>query len=67
MSERFADGFELYRAAGVRVVPIEDFEESAVWVSSHQILLVDAGLTADERRDVACVYLPSMLARKAGR
>lgn len=57
------DGFDLYRAAGVRVVPIEDFETPAVWVASHQVLLIDAALTAEERRDVALVYLPALIAR----
>ena len=51
----------LFAAAGVRVVPVEDLEEAAVWVSSHRILLIATDLTTEERHDLACAYLPIAL------
>lgn len=52
----------LFAAAGVRVVPIEDFEPGAMWVPEAGVLLIDTNLTSDERAHVARVYLPAVLA-----
>lgn len=52
----------LFAAAGVRVVPIEDFEPKVAWFASQRLLLIDANLTTEERRRVARHYLPAALA-----
>ncbi|HWJ65374.1 MAG TPA: hypothetical protein VNT31_01735 [Nocardioides sp.] len=56
------DGLDLFRAAGVRVVPIEDLGEPAVWVASHRVLMIDTALTTEQRHQVACVFLPAVMA-----
>ncbi|MFW6869212.1 hypothetical protein ACOACQ_17625 [Nocardioides sp. CPCC 206347] len=60
-TEEWCDELDLLRAAGVRVVPMEDLEEAAIWISSHRILLIAADLTSEERHDLACAYLPTAL------
>jgi hypothetical protein len=52
----------LFAAAGVRVVPIEDFAPGAMWVPEAEILLIDTRLTSEERAHVARAYLPVVLA-----
>lgn len=51
----------LFAAAGVRVVPVEDFDLKAAWVPQARVLLIAADLTTQERHDVACSYLPRVL------
>lgn len=51
----------LFAAAGVKVVPVEDFDYKAAWVPQARVLLIAADLTTQERRDVACSYLPRVL------
>lgn len=60
-TDDWCDGLDLFRAAGVRVVPIEDLEEAAVWVSSHRILMVAANLTSEQREDLVTEFLPTAL------
>lgn len=59
--EDWSDGMDLFRAAGVRVVPVEDLKEAAVWVSSHRILMVAADLTSEQREDLVTEFLPTAL------
>ncbi|MFW6869211.1 hypothetical protein ACOACQ_17620 [Nocardioides sp. CPCC 206347] len=60
-TEAWADGLDLFRAAGVIVVPIEDFRYQVAWVDDCQVLLVAADLTDEERREVVSDYLPAVL------
>ena len=52
---------DLFAAAGVRVVPVEQLGELAAWVSTHRVLLIDAGITPDQLHQVACLLLPRAL------
>lgn len=51
----------LFAAAGVRVVPIENLYEGAVWVPKHRILMVEMNLTTEEWAWVTRLYLPAAL------
>jgi hypothetical protein len=48
----------LFAAAGVRVVPVEDFDYQAAMVPDLGILLIAADLTSEEREQIVCEYLP---------
>ncbi|UUW88348.1 hypothetical protein [Pimelobacter simplex] len=56
------EGMGLFAAAGIRIVPVEDFAPGAVLVSEFKILLVDTDLTTEERHRVACEFLPAAIA-----
>lgn len=58
----YVETLGLFAAAGVRIVPIEDFEPRVAWFASQRLLLIDAHLTTEERRRVARHYLPVVLA-----
>ncbi len=40
--------FDFLHGLGIRVIPIEDFEYRSVYVKNARILLVRAGLTAED-------------------
>ncbi|MDQ6526866.1 hypothetical protein RB608_24820 [Nocardioides sp. LHD-245] len=56
-----ASGLALLRAAGARVVPLEDFDHLACWVREFGILLVASDLTPDEWETLVEEYLPEIL------
>ena len=51
----------LFAAAGVRVVPVEDFEHRVAWVQDLGLLIIDSRLGPEERHLVAQDYLPAVL------
>lgn len=52
---------QLFAAAGVRVVPIENFPHKVAWIEDLDLLVIDAHLTSEERERVVCHYLPAVL------
>ena len=53
--------FALFEAAGVRVIPVEDFDYDAVFIADVRVLLIADDLTSDERHRIASEYLPVAL------
>lgn len=47
----------LLEALGIRVREVADLDEGAVWVCSHQLLLVDSDLSESARETVVCQML----------
>lgn len=62
--EPWTDGLDVFRAAGVRVVPVEDFDYEATWVKDAKLMLIATDLTTERRRLIAEEYLPHILKQR---
>lgn len=63
--EPWTDGLDVFRAAGIRVVPIEDFDLGATWVPQAKVMLIATDLSLERRRQIAEKYVSIILERRA--
>lgn len=55
------EGLELFAAAGVRVISVDNFEHVVAWVRDLDLLIIDADLSPQDRQQVTRHYLPAIL------